>query len=430
MDHLSPIHLRLCVGALPRPARYLLEHLLECPECRGAAAPLFAVAAATEEPPPSPSPYDLAFERSQGRVRELRGRLAAERAAVGARLKPLLAGEPEHRWVERAEADLLLLSPVAVETLLERGALLVVEDPETSAALARFALELAERIPPGLASGDYVLLLRVRAWTLLGFSFAQSSGWKNASLPFEHASRLVSERTQTDEEAELLTRLASAALRDGRAPEALACFARAARIYDALGEIRREARCLRHLGLLHFDRGDLDVAAGLLAEALVLAEAAGDEELASVLRHDLAWVLLACDDPRGAREVLGTATPLRDGPELPALLFLLLRSEAPAERLRQDLAQARGRGLDFQAAVHLLLLARCYARQDRASDQGSLAAEARALSASPQLAPASRAAFGELADVLHRGEATVALIVTIARSLRFADLVDPDASVH
>jgi tetratricopeptide (TPR) repeat protein len=430
MDHSLPIHLRLCLGALPRPTRYLVEHLLQCPACRGAAAPLLATAAAPEEPPSSLSPYDRAFERSEGRVREHRARLAAERAAVGARLEPLLAGEPEHRWVERAEADPDLLSPVAVETLLARGTQLVIEAPETSAAFARFALELAERIPPGLASRDYVLLLRVRAWGLLGLAFSQTSGWKNASLPFEHASRLVAEHTQTDEEAELLTRLASASLRDGRAPEALACFARAARIYDALGESRREAHCLRHLGLLHFDRGDLDTAAGSLAEALILAEADGDEELASVLRHDLAWVLLAGDDPRGAREVLGKATPLRDRPELPALLLLLLRSEALAERLRQDLAQAQGRGDDFQAAVHLLLLARCYVRRERASDQGSLAAQARALSASPQLAPATRAALGKLADALERGEATVALIVTIARSLRFADLADPDASVH
>jgi tetratricopeptide (TPR) repeat protein len=428
MDHFSPTHLRLCLGALPTPARSLLEHLLQCPECRNAAAPLFAAAETPEEPPPSP--YDRAFEQSAGRLRERHAQLPTERAAVAARLGALLNDEPEPRWVERAQEDPLLLSPLAVEALLERGDRLGAETPERSAALARFALELADRVDPEHAPAGYLLLLRARAWSLLGLALSRTGGWPRAAVAFHQAARLVSERTQTDEEAEILTRLALAALRDDRAAEALAYFTRAARIYDALGETHREARCLRRLGLLHFDRGDLDVAPGPLAEALLLAEEIDDEPLASALRHDLAWVLLAADDPRGAQELLAQATPQHHLPELPALLLLLLHAEEPEEKLRQDLARAQRRGEDFPAAVHLLVLARYYVRHERLSEQVGLARDARALAASPQLAPATKAVLTELANALARGEVTVPLIIATARNVRFAALGEPDAPVH
>jgi tetratricopeptide (TPR) repeat protein len=429
MEHLPAVQLRLCLGALPRPARQLLEHLLDCPACREAAAPWLAT---LQTPPPGPVSNDLRYERAFERSRSLalarQERLPAERARARSRILDVLA-RPAARWVEIAEADPLLLTPAAVEVLLERAdRAAAAGEPCTAAALARFAYELAGRLPAALAPETLGQLLRARSWALLGQAHAASRSSNAAVVCCAQALRIVSDHTGSEEEAEVLTRCALGALSERRFSEALAQLARAAAIYGDLGETQKAARALRRLGRVLFELGDVAQARDRFAEALLLAGSDAAGRLADDLRHQLAWALLADDDVEAARQVLDGEMPTPEGQEPQAmLLLLLLRPEPPAGFLRGEISSAEERGDVFQATLSLLLLARLLLRRDDGEELARLATQAALLAGSARLTAASRDALVRFAEALARGEVTLHLILETLRQLRPAVPVTPVA---
>lgn len=423
--NVTPTLLRLCLGALPRPARDLLRHLAACPGCG-------AMSMSNGEPPAdepeADAPVEPAYDRAFAPDRALRhAHLERFREQRLAGVVEDLLVQPPDRWRALASREVDLVSPPGIRAILARVEEVLAIDPRLALMRARLALAILDDLEIAEVVHEP---LRARLLTLLGVIQGRLGEEEAARQAFIEASRLLPDCLDGDEDATLLRCRAALLEHQGRPSEALALLARAAWIAGELGDAATEISALRSGGLLYFQMGHTPQALGWMAWALFAAETSGASATANDLRQQLAWLLLAEDDVAAAREMFGGSCPDRlDDPDITVLLQLLAkdsRTRAVLVRLRRELRAAHEQHDAFHTATAAILLARHYVRKEDRAQLPRLAPYVRAAAAARELAEPSRAALERLALALAESDVSMPILVQTAHALRYLDEDDDD----
>lgn len=411
MRHLDPIEMRVYVAGLPPHERSFLAHLLACPHCHGM---MTQALDAGEAPLESPADglYEQAFTSALERLR-LRSDQEQEEREQARRLLEELERQPRERWGSLVKDGERYLSVPFVALLLDQVARTIAADPLTAEAQAELAGQLAEDLAAAAPVSVRVDLL-ARSWSWIGHISALRHSWAEADAAFEKASRLLAEETGYQAEALYCRLLAESFEARQRLPEALALLDRSAAISGSLGEVDHEIDTLKRQARLYLQLGDVERAGGVIAGALVRAEAAG------VARPDL-------------RELLVTVLAGLDLEQLPSdrelsedlvedLLFrdLARALVSPADtltveaQLRAVLAIALRGDQGLIGACAALRLASIYTRQARGEALRNLAPAINALAGSPELSAKLRQVFERFYMALRDQTGAVELLALAA----------------
>jgi tetratricopeptide (TPR) repeat protein len=237
------------------------HHLLLCSHCRRRATvhDLLIEEETWDQPPQALVEPVLARAAAHFEGRLLFASADAKRAS--ALLSELLAQRGERR-VALVASERRFVSSALAERLLDQAAAGAADAPWESEQLAELALAIGGRLPrPGGVVRDEIL---GRSWTWIG-----EARRVRGDLPGSEAAHLGAVRhlemlpllsTARAEYCRLLARLRS---EQGRDEEALALIARAAELYDDLGELERVAECRLEQGSMLL--GELEAQAALPA---------------------------------------------------------------------------------------------------------------------------------------------------------------------
>ncbi len=266
MEHFREGELLPFVTSLTERQAGVLGHLLACPRCRKLARPIagqLAQTAAGVAPAASAPELDRVWPRLARRWEAQAAAIAAERAAAGPLVDELLALPREQRSLALRTEERFHTAAVVL-TLLERGGQAAETQPDAAEELARLALTLLQRLPPGAAARD----LQSSGYTLVGQALQRRGEVSSAELAFRTASDLLEEQ-DSFEAAVLARRLAGFRRAGKRVPEALALYQRAVTLFEECGEAATEPGARRAGHALRRPRG-LGARRGALL-ALVLA---------------------------------------------------------------------------------------------------------------------------------------------------------------
>jgi tetratricopeptide (TPR) repeat protein len=371
-----------------------------------------------EEPPAAPAPFDLepvpaadayvsVLSGLEQRAVELSGRDAEERrlaAELLARLDTLVTSRERRRSIEN---DPQHHSWTFAELLRERSSAEAAENPERSRELARYAVEVAGRVPAGPESEALRADLRALAWAQLGNAERTAGELRAAEGAFRAAWDLL-ERGTVDSIARARVLSLHASLRgdQSRFDEAIGLASRAARLYRRAGDLHGYGRTLIKLATFHAYRDELDVACVRLDEAVPHIDPAREPRTLFAVHFNRAMYLERAGRLDEAAVELEIAKPLAptaiDQIRLGWLSGLLTFRRGDTEAGERELLAAReaylGQGLAYETAQVSLDLAVLYAEQGRTADQHRLAREIVPLFAARDVHPEARAALALYCD--------------------------------
>jgi tetratricopeptide (TPR) repeat protein len=237
--------------------------------------------------------FDAAFDRVAARLGGHVDRVLRETREASLLLEELLLLPPERRCERvRSEPRFRLLKLCGRLEAASRAAW--GEDPAAAVELAELAVEVAERLDPGIYGKALVRDACALAWAYLGNARRIASDLGGAEEALSQAGRLY-RCFETDllTQAEILVFQASLRNTQGRFAEAAGLLDHALWLYREAGDRHQEGRTLILKGMVLGDGGDFAAAVESLAEGLPRIDPAAEPRLLLVAHHNLAWHL--CD---------------------------------------------------------------------------------------------------------------------------------------
>ncbi|MFL6201956.1 MAG: hypothetical protein ACJ76J_22505 [Thermoanaerobaculia bacterium] len=199
------------------------------------------------------------------------------------------------------------------------------DDPAAAVEMAELAVEVAERLDPGIYGKALVGDACALGWAYLGNARRIASDLGGAEEALSHAKRLYrSFKADLLTEAEILVFQASLRNTQGRFADAAGLLDHALWLYREAGDRHQEGRTLILKGMVLGDGGDFEAAVESLAEGLPRIDPAAEPRLLLVAHHNLAWHLCDHGRHREAAEAL----------ERSRRLYLELGSRMDLVRLR------------------------------------------------------------------------------------------------
>jgi len=421
MEHFREGELLPFVTSLTERQAGVLGHLLACARCRNLARPIagqLAQTAAGVAPAAGAPELARVWPRLARRWEARAAAIAAERAAAGPLVEELLTLPREQRTLALRGEERYHTAAVVL-TLLERGGQAAETQPDAAEELARLALTLLQRLPPGAGVRD----LQSGGYTLVGQALHRRGEVSSAELAFRTASDLLEEQ-DSFEAAVLARRLAGFRRAGKRAPEALALYQRAVTLFEECGEVAQQSLALEEQGTLYADLGDLERAVGLFSRSFLLSSRLADPAAATRGRLLLAQLLLRFDRAEQAEAVLARADPAAlDDPALRAVLgvtgaqaaALAGRADEAERRLTAAFAEALGAGSPEATAVAGIHLASLWIWRGRRRELMRMAPQLAPLVRARALPPKVRAALRRLRDAAAAGTADRQLVAEVWR---------------
>jgi len=237
--------------------------------------------------------FDAAFDRVAARLGGHLDRVLRETAEASNLLEELLL-LPQERRRERVRSEprfrlLKLCGRLEAASRAAWG-----EDPAAAVEMAELAVEVAERLDPGVYGKTLVRDACALAWAYLGNARRIASDLGGAEEALSQAGRLY-RCFEADllTQAEILVFQASLRNTQGRFAEAAGLLDHALCLYREAGDRHQEGRTLILKGMVLGDGGDFAAAVESLAEGLPCIDPAAEPRLLLVAHHNLAWHL--CD---------------------------------------------------------------------------------------------------------------------------------------
>jgi tetratricopeptide (TPR) repeat protein len=420
MTHPSPDELAAWArrAASTTDERQLVGHLLACETCRQRLRDLL-VASSGEPPPPPRRPHVPEADEQE------------EAAALTAQI---LAQPPARREVLVKNSPRFHSLAVA-ERLIVAAAEARYGEAREMAPLGQLALAVLEKVDSAFYGERRVADLAGRAWTTVGRGRRIVNDLAGAECALAEAARHLAGTTDPVAEAAYLHSLAALRKDQRRFVEADELLARAAALYDAVGDDERAARVLTSLGSLHLDRGVPERAAEPLLEALRRVDPLGDPRTALAIRHNLALCLVETGHTAEAERLYHEARHLyaRHADDsirlrarwLEALLDAASGRDAEAERRLAEVEAAfAAADQRYDAAVVALDLAALYARQGRHAELKALARRLAPLFALRGIHREAVTALAFFIQAAERERASLAVVERVGGFLKRARL-DP-----
>jgi tetratricopeptide (TPR) repeat protein len=274
--------------------------------------------------------------------------------------------------------------PIFGVLLLEEARRKIPADPAEALSLAEAVLVSCER--SALYRPDPEI--QAPALAVCGNAKRALGRFREGDEDLAEARRLLDSPGVTDPAtpAELYSYLGSLRKDQGRLEEAAVCLARAAKLYDLLGDREKAARVLLTLSIVHHRRHDLDAAIGATEEALALLAPDSDAWLRASAHFNRASYLHARGDVDQAEAELSAHEELlaAEG-DWGAFHVAWLRARiawsrgklSTAQRLYTEVRKrALERGIPFDAALVSLELALVHLARGRTGRVKTLAFEA------------------------------------------------------
>lgn len=374
------------------------------------------------EPLPDRAALASTLERAMAKATTLEAEGRSRRRRAEELLAALLPLPPAER-LEAVENDPDHPTWELAELLEERSFAAGTEDPERARELARLAVAVAERVPPGPESEALRADLEALAWAQLGNAERIANDLPAAATALARAEELLARGTGDPlPRARAASFVASLRSYQTRFDEAVAAAERAANLYRRAGDHHGQGRTLLKLGAYHAYRDELDLACRRLDRAAELLDREREPRLLFVAHHVRASCLERAGRLEEAEAELAEAGRYAEA-SLDRLRvgwfagrFALARGETEAGE--GALAEVREafieRGLGYEAAQVSLELAGLYAEQGRTADQRRLAEEMVPLFASRGVHPEARAALDLFCDAVRKETATAALAREVA----------------
>jgi tetratricopeptide (TPR) repeat protein len=366
-----------------------VTHLLQCQDCRTAAAPRLSPllsgripSVAQEMSAELDSVYDAAIERAFARVLELRHRLR-ERTGIKRALaiydKKGLAGVQEEHALQGI---------VSLRTLLEICQELRYEDPKRMVDAASMAALVADQLDAKRCGPRRRADWRCRACLELANAYRVADRLDDAERTLDKAVQVFEQGSRSDLLQARLCDVRASLLADRR------LFAQAGEALDTVhaiycrrGDDHLAGRALISKGIYVGYAGAPEEAIRLLREGLSLIDADRDPALVYGAVHNQAHFLLACGRLREARALLWKSplTPESVGGRVNLLKFQWLAAEvdaglgdlARAKEVFRDVKQGfEEAGLYYKAALVSLEMATVCIREGRLDEARALVVEA------------------------------------------------------
>jgi len=358
---------------------------------------------------PRPAPdYGGALERSARKLLERQAAVDRERDEAEDLVQKLLAHAPE-RQAARLRAEPRFHTWGVLEKLLETSRERLLTDSRESERLAGLALAQSEHLDTAYYGLTRIADMRARAWTAHAEARQMRSDFAGTEEAYAAARRHLLAGTGDSLEWAVLFEGEAGLRRCQRQPGAARELLRKAiEIFVENGEDQRVGSALVSLAAVHRDEGEPLQALPLLNEALHRIDGELEPRLLLLARHTLIDCLIAAGRFMEARGTLIRARPLyRRQPDTwmqSHLRWLRGRIAFGFDQSAEAEAELLGArtgflalGSRFEAALAGLDLAVLYARQERAADLKSLAAEAAGAFADCGLARETREARVALA---------------------------------
>ncbi|HEX2163053.1 MAG TPA: tetratricopeptide repeat protein, partial [Thermoanaerobaculia bacterium] len=345
----------------------------------------------------------------------------------------LVAHPPARREVLVANSE-RFRSLALAERLVDAAFEARFADPAETVALGRLALAVLAALDRAFYGERRIADVEGRAWVEVGSGLRIGDDLVAAEAAFAEAERRLAGTTDPAAEAGRLHALSSLRKDQRRFLAAEELLARAAELYEEVGDDERRARVLTGLGSLHLDRGEPEAARPPLLEAMRLVDPLGDPRTALFIRHNLALSLVETGRADEAERVFRAGfeayaeadrwTRLK-GRWLAALLAVAAGRDAEAEAALVEIEAAYAEGdRPYDAALAALDLAGLYARQRRDGELKALARRLVPLFASHGIHREAITALAFFLQAAERERASVEVVDRVAGFLKRARL-DP-----
>ncbi len=283
----------------------------------------------------SPALYDQAFDRAGEVLAACWLRLEGERAAAVGQIARLLDLPAGRRGLLVRNSERLRTWGVLERLVVAARQALAGEpaDPAGAEDLVDLALDLAQTIDPEVYPRAHRKDLEARAWGCRVRARQLQGDLAGADVALGTSYRCLREGSRDGWERAVWLELKSELRREqGRWHEAEASLRRAAAIFREIGDDRRAALCLTHLGDVHHRLGRPKSAATYIGEAVALLRGGEPELLAKALVAQLTTLSAAgrwFEAGRVFAELSGLA---RRNPRLGVPLAELRHLTSPAPR--------------------------------------------------------------------------------------------------
>lgn len=415
----------------------LLEHLVECPQCRARLHSL-------RNPAPAQlaegakildwtrlSDYDAPIERSSRTLQSREAALQTERNEAPGLYVELMQHPAEKREFLLRNVPRFHTWGV-FELLLQRSWEMTITSPAYSEELARLAILVSECLNPEIYGLELMEDLRARAWAYIGNSQRVRSDLQGAEQSFEVAYFHLKRGTrELLERAIFLDLKASLSRARRRFDEALKLLRRAISIFIQEGELHRAGRALVKLSTVYNYAGRTEECVPVLYNALDLIDREQEPRLLLAAWHNLSFVLAELGRFLEAQAIYRKARPFyRDFPDawtqsrrkwLKGKILQGLGQNTQAEVL---LLAARdgfiGEDIPYDTALISLELAVLYAGQGRTAELRRLAREMVPVFASRNIHREALAALAFLKQAVETEQASLTLVERVVAFVKRA----------
>jgi tetratricopeptide (TPR) repeat protein len=424
-DELRQVLRRLLKGRIGPPPPSL-EWALAADDATGAPADPERSAAAAEEA------YDEVFDRVFQKVAVREAWIERERER-GRELFEELMHHPPSRQCLLVSNSGRYRSRMLCEHLVEESLEAGFQDVSRAVALARLAVTIAGLLKAEDRGGESALDgLRARAWAQLGNACRVNADHPAAESAFERAEALCAAgRMDLLDRARVLDLKASLRRDQRRFAEASQLMDEVIAIYHQLGQWHLVGRSLKQKSMICGEAGDGESEIALLRCALGLLDPEEEPRTFLAARHNLILALHESGRSREAFALLFHTRPLylKAGDRMNLLRLRWLEGSVALGLGRLDQAEVAFRevrgayvelGLDYDAAVASLDLARVYAQQGRGDALRDLAEEMLAIFRSHSIHREAMAALLFFCQAVDMEKAEVGLIREVAGFLKRA----------
>lgn len=376
--------------------------------------------------------YEALFERLTRKASDRVSIIAGEKART-----PLLFHEigelPHEAQRLKLREDSRFHTAAMVEALLECVRAEWSEDPVHAEQNARLALEITERLDPGVYGQSLANDLRARTWSFIGNVRRIHSDLRGAEEAFQAAESVLEEAGSGDplERARLLDLKASLRRAQRRLEEALELLDEAIEIYRKTHDRHLEGRALISQSMIHSYADAPAKAVPLLSRALEMIDSKEEPRLLFTILNILSFNLIALGQYEQASQILPETH--RTAREFGSLddRFRALWIEALLDIGREHLAEAEPKlhavrehftqsGIGYNVALVSLDLAKIYLTQGRTAETKRLAAEMHPIFVSRDVQREAIAALLVFQQAAERENASLRLVDEVIRSVRRA----------
>jgi tetratricopeptide (TPR) repeat protein len=413
--------------------RRVLEHLLECDDCRRRLGDVLRWSGPRAAPdmPWTPRAYGAMLDRLVEASAEAGAPLSRQQVEAPILVAELLLHPASRRSVLLRNSERFHSWPLA-ELLLDRSREEAFEDPAQAESMARLGLEVVGCLSPAEHGEQLIADLEGRGQSFLANALRMRSDLTAAEEAIRASEIALASGTGDPVEAARILELKSSLRRDQqRFDEAITCLEQAISKYRRVGENDRAAGAQVKQAIVWRDAGDPEQAIRLLWKAIPSIKSKEPSRLLLCARHNLAVWSTDLGQFMQARRVFRDSEPLYDRFPDPwtqrrrawvegRILHGLGQLEAAEERLAWAQRGFVEQEIAYDAALVSLDLAAVYAAQGRSADLERLAGDMVPIFRARDIHREALAALAYFRHAVEMDTATSALVESLLDYLRRA----------